>query len=66
MYTYRHVAGYSPLDHLASEIIRRAEQHTPAPKTKRQAAAALKAAVAVMRSQMGPRSWPRIDIITAK
>ena len=61
-YTLRHVAGYSPLDHLAAEIIRRAgERHA----TKRAASAALRQAVVAMRATMGPRSWPRIDIVRA-
>lgn len=65
MYTYRHVAGYSALDHLAAEIIHHAKQHTPAPRTKRQAAAGLRAALARIQARMGPRTWPRIDVVRA-
>ena len=61
-YTLRLVPGYSPLDHLAAEIIARAGSQHP---SKRAAATALKAAIAVMRHSMGPRSWPRIDIVRA-
>ena len=61
-YTYRLLPGHSAIDHLADEIIARAQRHAPARMTKRAADAALRTAVTEMRALMGPQSWPSIVV----
>lgn len=60
---YALVSGHSGLDHLADEIIGRAERRLgDTERTRRRMGAALRGAIGEMRRLMGPRSWPQIEV----
>lgn len=62
-YTYRLRPGHSSLDHVAAEIIIRAQRAASGVRTKRALCSALRIAIGEMRALMGPRAWPAIDIV---
>lgn len=66
-YRLRAVPGYSGVDHLAAEIVNLATDGDPDRvfATYAEGRQALTRAVSAMRRQMGPRAWPRIDIVPA-
>ncbi len=61
------VHGYSALDHLGSELISLATGGDSARvfASRAQARQALARAVSSLRRTMGPRVWPKIDIVSA-
>lgn len=66
-YRLRFTAGYSGVDHLAPDILNLATDGDPVRvfSTRAEARQALARAVASLRHAMGPRVWPKIDIVPA-
>lgn len=62
---FAHLPGYSALDHLADDIIGRAERalaEQPLGSGHARYQQALQQALDEMTDLMGPRAWPRIEI----